>query len=170
MKPRTLFVTGGARSGKSSHALTEAEKSGLSPVFIATAQAGDPEMAARIDRHRDERGPQWTTIECPVALADLIAEQADPSRILLIDCLTLWTSNLMFGGHDIAAETDRLAAAIEQAKGPLILVTNEIGLGIVPDNALSREFRDAAGRVNQAVAAACSEAVMIVSGLLLRLK
>jgi adenosylcobinamide kinase / adenosylcobinamide-phosphate guanylyltransferase len=170
MIPRTLFITGGARSGKSSHALAEAGKSGLSPIFIATAQAGDPEMAARIERHRDERGPQWTTIECPVALADMIGEHADPSRILLIDCLTLWTSNLMFGGYDMAAETGRLVSAIENAKGPLILVTNEVGLGIVPDNVLAREFRDGAGRVNQAVAAACSEAVMIVSGLLLRLK
>ncbi|HEX7781471.1 MAG TPA: bifunctional adenosylcobinamide kinase/adenosylcobinamide-phosphate guanylyltransferase [Sphingobium sp.] len=170
MTHRTLFVTGGARSGKSSHALAQAEASGLSPVFVATAQAGDPEMAARIDRHRDERGPHWTTIECSVAIAALIEAQADPSKILLIDCLTLWTSNLIFGMHDVVEETARLAAAIQSTKGPLILVTNEVGLGIVPDNALAREFRDAAGRVNQSVAAACTEAVMSVSGLLLRLK
>jgi adenosylcobinamide kinase/adenosylcobinamide-phosphate guanylyltransferase len=166
----TLLVLGGARSGKSRHAQARAEAEAGALVYIATAQALDAEMADRIARHRADRGPRWRTVEAPLDLAGTIAAEARPGAVLLVDCLTLWASNLMFAERDIAAETARLAAAIRAANAPLILVANEVGLGIVPDNALARAFRDAAGTINQAVAAAVDEAVFLAAGLPLRLK
>lgn len=166
----SLFVIGGARSGKSRYAQERAEATGLSPVFIATAQAFDAEMHARIARHQADRGPQWTTIEAPLDLARAIATHSAADRVLLVDCLTLWVTNLMLGEHDIAAATDGLIAALRNARGPVILVANEVGLGIVPDNALARRFRDAAGTVNQRVAAMADEVQLLAAGLPLRLK
>jgi adenosylcobinamide kinase/adenosylcobinamide-phosphate guanylyltransferase len=165
-----LLVLGGARSGKSRYAQARAEATGLSPVFVATAQAHDKEMADRIARHRDDRDVRWRTIEEPFALPDLIAREAGGDRILLIDCLTLWASNLMLAERDGEAEGALLVRAICAAHGPLILVSNEVGLGIVPDNALARRFRDVAGRINQQVAAACAEVQFLAAGLPLRLK
>ncbi|MDF0542124.1 bifunctional adenosylcobinamide kinase/adenosylcobinamide-phosphate guanylyltransferase [Sphingobium sp. H39-3-25] len=166
----SLIVLGGARSGKSRHAQARAEAMGSELVFIATAQAGDGEMAERIAIHQSDRGPRWRTIEEPLDIAALIDREAAPGRVLLVDCLTLWTSNLMFAERDIAQAAQELARAIRGAVGPLIFVANEVGLGIVPDNVLARRFRDAAGTVNQRVAEAAEEAVLIVAGLPLRLK
>lgn len=166
----SLLVLGGARSGKSRYAQARAEALDAELVFIATAQAFDAEMTERIERHRDDRGDRWTTIEAPVALAAAIRAECREDRVLLIDCLTLWTSNLLLAEHDIPAATAELVAAIGDATGPLILVSNEVGLGIVPDNELARRFRDEAGRINQQVAAAVDEAMFIASGLPLRLK
>ncbi len=170
MTTSTLLVLGGARSGKSRHAQARAEAEAGALVYIATGQAFDAEMAERIERHQKDRGPRWRTVEAPLALAEAIAAEARPGQVALVDCLTLWASNLMLAEHDIEAETARLIDAIGAAQGPLILVSNEVGLGIVPDNALARRFRDMAGRINQAVAAAVDEAVFLAAGLPLKLK
>lgn len=164
------LILGGARSGKSRYAQTLAEAFDDDLIFIATGEAFDDEMAERIAHHRADRGPRWDTIEAPLALGEAIRSHAAPGKLLLIDCLTLWVSNLMHAERDIVAATDELIAAIGDARGPVILVANEVGLGIVPDNALARRFRDEAGRVNQAVAAAANEVSFIAAGLPLRLK
>ncbi len=170
MMTSTLLVLGGARSGKSRHAQARAEAEEGPLVYIATGQAFDAEMAERIEQHQKDRGPRWRTVEAPLALAEAIAAEARPEQVVLVDCLTLWTSNLMLAERDIETETARLVAVIGAARGPLILVSNEVGLGIVPDNALARRFRDEAGRINQAVASAVGEAVFLAAGLPLKLK
>jgi len=165
-----LLVLGGARSGKSRYAQARAESLTGDLVYVATAQALDAEMEDRIARHRADRGMRWSTLDVPLDLPAAIQAQAAPGRVLLVDCLTLWTSNLMFAEHDLDAETEALATAVAEAAGPVILVANEVGLGIVPDNALARRFRDAAGRLNQAIAAAAEEVQFVAAGLPLRLK
>lgn len=167
---RTLLVLGGARSGKSRYAQRRAEALGLRPVYIATCEPQDEEMAERIARHRDDRGEEWTTVEAPLELANVIRVQAASDTVLLVDCLTLWASNLMFAGRDAEREAELLAIAISGAPGPIILVSNEVGLGIVPENALARRFRDVAGRINQRMAEVVDEAVFVAAGLPLRLK
>ncbi len=163
----TTLILGGARSGKTAHALRAAEATGRPLVMIATAQGLDAEMEARIARHRAERGPAWRTIEAPLDLADALAQVRD-GETAVIDCLTLWLSNLMHAERDIGAETAALIAAL--AGKTVFLVSNEVGLGIVPDNALARRFRDAAGRLNQDIAAIADRAVFVAAGLPLVLK
>lgn len=167
---RSLFAFGGARSGKSLYAQRLVEASGLAPTLIATAQAHDVEMAARIARHAAERGPGWRVIEEPIALADALAREAAPGTIVLVDCATLWLSNLMLREADLASETTRLMDAIARLAGPAVFVSNETGCGIVPANALARAFRDAQGRLNQALAQACDAVVELRAGLPLQLK
>lgn len=167
---RSLLVLGGARSGKSRYAQETAERAGKRLIYIATADAGDDEMAARIAAHRAARGPAWRTLEAPVLLVNALRETVAPDATIVVDCLTLWLSNLMLMGKDITAEGDDLAAAIRSLAGPVIFVSNEVGGGVVPDNALARRFRDAQGRLNQSVAAACEAVVFIAAGLPLRLK
>ncbi|WP_255607942.1 bifunctional adenosylcobinamide kinase/adenosylcobinamide-phosphate guanylyltransferase [Methylosinus sp. Sm6] len=163
----STLVLGGARSGKSAYALRSAEAGGRRPVMIATAQALDAEMAERIARHRAERGRAWRTIEAPLDLSGALAEIA-ADETAVIDCLTLWVSNLMHAERDVPRETERLIAAMRGKE--LLLVANEVGLGVVPDNALARRFRDEAGRVNQAIAAAADRVVFLAAGLPLALK
>jgi adenosylcobinamide kinase/adenosylcobinamide-phosphate guanylyltransferase len=163
-----VLLLGGARSGKSRIAQTRAEALPGELVYIATGEALDAEMAARIARHRADRGPRWRTVEAPLELPDAI--ERERGRVMLVDCLTLWLSNLMMGEHDIARATDRLIAALDAASSPILLVSNEVGLGIVPENALARRFRDEAGRLNQRVAAAASEVLFVAAGLSLRMK
>lgn len=167
---RHLLVLGGARSGKSRHAQAVAEATGRRLIFIATAQAFDREMAERIDRHRSDRGEAWRTREAPLDLAEAIAAEDRTETVILVDCLTLWASNLLLLDRDIDAATDALVAALSSAQGRVILVSNEVGGGIVPDNRLARLFRDAAGILNQRIAAAVSRVDLIVAGLPLRLK
>ncbi len=162
----TLFL-GGARSGKSRLAQAAAEELPGPLVYVATAEAGDDEMAERIERHRADRGERWRTVECPIDLPRMIG---DAHGVVLVDCLTLWLSNLMLGGHDVEAAGAALVAAMRQARAPLLLVSNEVGLGLVPDTPLGRAFRDAAGRLNQAVAAAADRVVFVAAGLPLVLK
>ncbi|CAE7866526.1 cobP [Symbiodinium microadriaticum] len=151
---KVTLVLGGARSGKSSHALGLCEGSGLDLVYLATATAGDDEMAARIAQHQAERaGRGWTTIEEPLDVAGIILNQSADDRIILIDCLTLWLSNLIHEGRDLRAEEERLIGALGHVAGPVVLIANEVGLGIVPETELGRLFRDTAGRLNQRVAA-----------------
>lgn len=166
----SLFVIGGARSGKSRYAQARAEALGMAPVFIATAQPFDDEMHDRIARHQSDRGEQWRTVEAPLNLAEAIADHCHAERVLLVDCLTLWVTNLLLADRDIPAALHGLTDAIAQAKGPIILVSNEVGWGIVPENALARRFRDEAGLANQRVASAVDEVQMVCAGLNLRLK
>lgn len=179
---RTL-VLGGARSGKSGFAEELALASGKELVYIATAQAGDGEMASRIAHHRSQRDDRWTTVEEPLALADALSRWCAPQRVVLVDCLTLWLSNLLFSAGDACPEqedfllpprfhTERAALlqALEQCAGDVLLVSNEVGMGIIPMGAISRCFVDEAGRLNQAVAAVCDRAVFVAAGLPLVLK
>ena len=164
-----IFVTGGARSGKSRLAEARAIGFGGPAIYIATAEALDTEMAERIARHRTARGAGWITREVPLDLAGALAE-TEGQGARLIDCLTLWLSNLLHHGRDWEAEAARLTAVLAAARSPVVVVSNEVGLGIVPDNALARRFRDAAGIVNQRVAAVADEVILAVAGLPLRVK
>ncbi|MFC3230132.1 bifunctional adenosylcobinamide kinase/adenosylcobinamide-phosphate guanylyltransferase [Marinibaculum pumilum] len=167
---RTL-VLGGARSGKSRHAQLLAEHAGPAPwTYIATAEALDPEMEQRIAAHRRDRGPDWRTVEAPHDLATALAAAAAPDRVVLVDCLTLWLSNRLLADADLAADSAALEAAFAAAPGTVICVANEVGLGIVPDNALARRFRDAAGRLNQLLAARADRVLFMAAGLPLSLK
>jgi adenosylcobinamide kinase/adenosylcobinamide-phosphate guanylyltransferase len=166
--PPSTLVLGGARSGKSSYA--EGLLSHGAALYLATGQAFDDEMAERIRLHRDRRGALWDTLEEPLELAATLHRVLDPARPVLVDCLTLWISNLMHAGRDVEAETAALCAVLAKPAGPVVLVSNEVGLGLVPDNRLAREFRDHQGRVNQRVAQACSRVVFVAAGLPLFLK
>ncbi|QBE63133.1 bifunctional adenosylcobinamide kinase/adenosylcobinamide-phosphate guanylyltransferase [Pseudoduganella lutea] len=179
---RTL-VLGGARSGKSAHAERLAAQSGKEIVYVATAGAGDTEMAQRIALHRAGRPAGWTTVEEPLALAAVLGQWRAPHRLVLVDCLTLWLTNLLFADgteypdvgtialprrfHD---ERAALLAQLEQNHGDVVFVSNEVGMGIVPFGAVTRAFADEAGRLNQAVAAACDNVVFVAAGLPLVLK
>lgn len=167
---QSLIVLGGARSGKSRFAQTQAEALPGELVYIATAQAFDAEMEDRIARHRAVRGPRWRTVDAPLALAGAILAESRPDSVVLVDCLTLWASNLLLCEEDVAAAIAGLTAAIANAPGKIIFVTNEVGLGIVPDNALARRFRDIAGDINQAVAACVDSAIFVAAGLPMVLK
>jgi adenosylcobinamide kinase/adenosylcobinamide-phosphate guanylyltransferase len=167
--PRLTLVLGGARSGKSRYA--ESLTMGFPPpwVYVATAEPLDDEMAARIAEHRARRAADWRTIEAPRDLAGAVAG-APAGSVVLVDCLTLWLSNLMLANAMIEAESDRLDDALVQARRPIVLVSNEVGLGIVPDNALARRFRDAQGFLNQRVAGRADRVVLMVAGLPLVVK
>jgi adenosylcobinamide kinase/adenosylcobinamide-phosphate guanylyltransferase len=166
--PAITLVLGGARSGKSAHA--EALIGARPALYIATAQSFDSEMNERIREHQARRGPNLQTIEEPLDLAGvLIAHGSGPSPIL-VDCLTLWLTNVLLAERDVPAEIARLCAALPGVSAPLLLVSNEVGLGIVPDNALARTFRDHAGRLNQQVAALASRVTFMAAGLPLQLK
>lgn len=179
----TTLILGGARSGKSAYAERLASESGLEVVYVATSRAGDVEMAARIARHRAARPLHWVTVEEPLRVGDAIDRWSTPARVVLVDCLTLWLSNLLFAqGHDYPdvgtialpplfhTERAALLAALGNASGDVLLVSNEVGMGIVPIGAISRHFADEAGRLNQAVGAACDRAVLVAAGLPLELK
>ena len=165
------LVIGGARSGKSRHAEALALRTGLEPVYVATATAWDAEMEARIARHRDGRaGAGWRTVEEPMALVEVLRREAVPGRVLLVDCLTLWLSNVLLGGRDTERECSTLVAALPECAAPIVFVSNEVGWGIVPDNTLARDFRDAQGLLNQTMAEVCDRVLLIAAGLPLVLK
>ncbi|WP_127089513.1 bifunctional adenosylcobinamide kinase/adenosylcobinamide-phosphate guanylyltransferase [Aquabacter cavernae] len=164
-----VLVLGGARSGKSRHAEALIERGTPPFLYAATAQALDGEMEARIALHRSRRDDRWITHDCPLNLAALIAELPQEAPVL-VDCLTLWLTNHLLADHDLAAEQERLVAALGRRAGLTVLVANEVGLGIVPDNALARRFRDAAGRLNQQVAARADHVVFMVAGLPMTVK
>ena len=162
---RTALILGGARSGKSRYAQQLAESFAGELLFIATAEALDPEMAARIARHRADRGPRWATREEPLDLVATLEGLARPGRVVLVDCITLWLSNLIHAARAPEAEVSALATAVPSLCGPAILVSNEVGLGIAPATELGREFRDLQGRANIALAAACDVVVAMTAGL-----
>jgi adenosylcobinamide kinase / adenosylcobinamide-phosphate guanylyltransferase len=161
------LVLGGARSGKSAYAERLIGDRGL---YLATAEAGDAEMAARIREHRRRRGMGWETVEEPLDLAGALERHTGADRAVLVDCLTLWLSNLMAAERDVEAETQRLIERLGALPCPLVLVSNEVGLGIVPVTPLGRAFRDHAGRLNQRVAAAADRVIFVAAGLPLTLK
>ncbi|MEM6972384.1 MAG: bifunctional adenosylcobinamide kinase/adenosylcobinamide-phosphate guanylyltransferase [Pseudomonadota bacterium] len=163
------LVLGGARSGKSAHALALAAASPGARLFVATGEAFDDEMAERIARHKAERGPEWALAEAPLDPAVAIAPLA-ATDVAVIDCLTLWLSNLMHHKRDCDDATDVLLGAAASGSGRIIMVSNEIGMGLAPMNALGRAFRDAQGRLNQRVAAAADRVEFVAAGLPLVLK
>ena len=168
------FILGGARSGKSAHAeqLAEAHASdtGSQLIYMATAEIFDDEMRSRIQLHRDRRGPEWQLVETPLDLPEAIRTADAHNTTILVDCLSVWTTNLLIHEHDIDAARHALLDSLSGCSGRILLVGSETGLGIVPDNALSRRFRDANGLVNQAVAARADEVFFVTAGLALRLK
>ncbi|MCU6502618.1 bifunctional adenosylcobinamide kinase/adenosylcobinamide-phosphate guanylyltransferase [Rugamonas sp. A1-17] len=179
---RTL-VLGGARSGKSGYADRLAIESGKEVVYIATASAGDAEMATRIAHHRAGRPSEWTTVEEPLALGNQLLRWSSPDRLILVDCLTLWLSNLLFSSGEqypdvgeitlpalFHEQQDMLASALTKCASDVVLVSNEVGMGIMPFGAISRCFVDEQGRLNQAMAALCDRAVFVAAGLPLVLK
>ena len=170
---RVIFITGGARSGKSRLAEELALGFGTPLAYVATGGAGDAEMAERIARHRARRGDHWTTVEEPRDLAGALAGVDGRFNATLVDCVTLWLSNLLFAGNDspqILESVGKLTKLFPLLTTPLVIVSNEVGLGIVPDNRLARQFRDLAGEANERIAAAADEVYVTFSGLPLKLK
>lgn len=167
--PPLTLVIGGARSGKSAYAERLLFATARPRRYIATAEAWDNEMRARIAQHQQDRGAEWTTIEAPRDLPAALAS-ARRDEAVLIDCATLWLTNHLLADHDLPAETEGLVTALHACAAPVVIVTNETGWGIVPDNALARRFRDAQGRLNQRLAAEASLVVTVIAGLPLALK
>lgn len=165
------LILGGARSGKSRRAEALARESGMEVVYLATAEPIDDEMAARIARHREDRAAHgWATVEEPLDLAGTLAREARPGRIVLVECLTTWLTNLMVHGHDIDAAATALLAWCDAPSGPAILVSNEVGFGIVPEHKMAREFRDHAGRLHQRVAERADQVELVVAGIPITVK
>ncbi|MBA1155932.1 bifunctional adenosylcobinamide kinase/adenosylcobinamide-phosphate guanylyltransferase [Microvirga mediterraneensis] len=167
---RRVLVVGGARSGKSRTALQLAESVSPERTYIATAQAYDEEMRERIAQHRAERDGSWRTVDAPLDLVAAIRAQTAPGQAVLVDCLTLWLSNIVLAERDPAHESNLLVQAVRDAGGPLILVSNEVGQGIVPATPLGRRFRDEQGRLNQQIAEVCDAVVFVAAGCPILLK
>ncbi len=173
----TIFVTGGARSGKSVFSEKKALEFGNRLGYLATAQSLDAEMTDRIERHRTRRGPEWQTIEEPIQLSQAVENTEGKYDAILVDCVTLWLTNLLFAFEDtgnvetrIREEVGRLTTTLQRMSTPVILVSNEVGMGIVPEHHLSRLFRDIAGAANQSLAAAADDVYMVLSGIPLKIK
>lgn len=174
LKNDLILVIGGARSGKSRFALERVEglanQRGMRPGMLATAQAFDDEMAHRIKAHKQERGDHWLAVEEPLEIAGALLSFAPQCGAIVVDCLTLWLSNIMHHERAIGAETDALLQALSTVACPVVMVSNEVGLGLVPETPLGRSFRDEQGRLNQRMAAACNQVVFLAAGLPLYLK
>jgi adenosylcobinamide kinase/adenosylcobinamide-phosphate guanylyltransferase len=164
MSNQITLVLGGQRSGKSKYAegLIEAQGGGL---YLATAQVFDDEMKGRIDTHQQRRGDKWITLEEPLNIASIILREAKSNQPVLVDCLTLWLSNLIHEEQNIEAQTESLIIALHKSQGPVVLVSNEVGQGVIPDNALARKFVDCAGRMNQVIAEAADRVVWVTAGI-----
>jgi adenosylcobinamide kinase/adenosylcobinamide-phosphate guanylyltransferase len=168
---RTIFITGGARSGKSSFAIAEASRVYGKKAYIATAEALDEEMRQRIENHKRQRGDEWVTYEEPLKVADVIKKIEGKYSVIVIDCLTLWLSNIMHGCLNIKAEIEYLISSILTPHLPLMyIVSNEVGMGIVPENEIARKFRDMAGVLNQKMAEVSDTVYMMVSGIPIKIK
>ncbi|MDQ1336562.1 MAG: adenosylcobinamide kinase / adenosylcobinamide-phosphate guanylyltransferase [Thermodesulfobacteriota bacterium] len=167
-----ILVLGGARSGKSSWALRYAEETYKSYLFLATAEIRDDEMAERVRLHKASRGPEWRLVEEPLDIAQVLQEESSRADVVLIDCMTIWLSNILLqkGREAVGLYQDRLMEALTRKRGSVILVSNEVGTGIVPEHALGREFRDLAGMLNQKLAAMADKVVMTVAGIPLHIK
>jgi adenosylcobinamide kinase/adenosylcobinamide-phosphate guanylyltransferase len=164
------LVLGGARSGKSAFAERLVGEAGGARVYLATGRAGDEEMRERIVHHQRQRGPDWQTIEEPLAIVDILRREARNGRAILVDCLTLWLSNLMMADGDVERESAALAACVSKLPGKVVFVSNEVGQGIVPMDKMARDFRDHAGRLHQMMAAVCDEVWFVTAGLPQKLK
>ena len=169
---KVVFVIGGTRSGKSAFALSQATELEGRKVYIATAQAFDAEMIGRIEKHKKERGNDWETMEEPIHLGDAVRKGMASHDVVIIDCLTIWLSNLFCARGDIRATSDEFLDALRSLRGSsrLFIVSNEVGMGIVPENALAREFRDVAGKMNQNVAQIADEVFLVAAGIPVRIK
>lgn len=168
---RITFLIGGARSGKSSFALARASEHAGKKVFIATAQAFDTEMKERIAKHREERNKGWDTVEEPFGIAETIKKISDKYEVIVIDCLTLWLSNLLLAEKDMEKEIDAFVSSVIAHKAShIFIVSNEVGMGIVPENKLARRFRDLAGHLNQKLAHIADEVYLVTAGIPLRIK
>ena len=165
----TILVTGGARSGKSSFAEKRTKQLGSSLMYIATSEIIDSEMEKRVAEHQARRGSEWETLHAPLKLAEALSE-TDGKGPCLVDCLTIWLNNLIFHNEDTIVATKELIKVLEQRSDPVVLVTNEVGSGIIPENALARQFRDEAGRMNQIIAQVADEVYLSVSGIPLQIK
>lgn len=165
-----VLVVGGQRSGKSRFAEQLVAASGLMPIYLATAEPDDAEMADRIAAHRTRRGDAWQTIEEPLALPTVLSTAATPGHAILVECLTLWLSNLLGAGRDARAEAGALVGALAAAPCPVVLVSNEVGSGVIPDNHLARRYIDELGFLNQQVASAVGRVFLVVAGLPIQLK
>ena len=165
-----VLVLGGARSGKSRFAESLAPEGRAQRIYVATAEPVDDEMTSRIEDHRARRGSAWRTVDAPIELARVIARESTPRTWLLVDCLTVWLGNLAHHGFDVDAAREALLQSLAGAAGPVVLVANEVGLGIVPDNAMARAFRDHAGRLNQAVARVAGTVWFVAAGIPVNLK
>jgi adenosylcobinamide kinase/adenosylcobinamide-phosphate guanylyltransferase len=170
MNKGRILVLGGARSGKSRMAEEIAEASGLARFYLATAEGQDEEMRQRIAEHRTRRGADWQTLETPLDLEAALADTARPDRAVLVDCLTLWLSNILLAKADASERIAALVSTLKTLPGLVIVVSNEVGMGLVPDNALGRSFRDAQGRLNQSAAKVCETVIFVSAGLPLALK
>ncbi len=173
MFPDRTLILGGARSGKSAFAERLAGRCAeedSARVYLATAEAGDAEMQARIEAHLAQRGTGWRTVEAPLDLPEALGRARTDASVVLVDCLTLWLSNLMLAERDWTAAADALAEVLSGSGAPVIMVSNEVGLGLVPDNALGREFRDAQGALNQKIAQYCDYVAFVAAGLPMTLK
>ena len=168
--PRLVLVLGGARSGKSAHAEGLVERTGLARSYIATGRAWDDEMRLRVASHVARRGSSWRTVEEPLALVETLGRKCADDRAVLVDCLTLWVTNLMMDERDVDRECDALIDALPGLRGTVVMVSNEVGLGIVPENAMARRFRDHAGRLHTLLAGIADEVVLVVAGLAMPLK
>jgi adenosylcobinamide kinase/adenosylcobinamide-phosphate guanylyltransferase len=168
--PAITLVLGGARSGKSRHAESLLSGTEATRLYIATGEARDPEMTERIREHRHRRSADWRTIEEPLELTASLSREVTIGTVALVDCLTLWLGNLMGADRDVGAEIDALLAVLPKLAAPVVLVSNEVGQGIVPDNAMAREFRDHAGRLHQQIAAVADRVDFVTAGLVQRLK
>lgn len=164
MLPKLSFVLGGAASGKSAFAEGLVVQTGAPKVYVATAEIYDDEMRAKVDAHLEMRGETWRTIEAPRDLTPAL-ESVRSDEVVLLDCATMWLSNQVMAESDLVEETDRLLAAINNCAGRVVVVSNEVGMGIVPDNALARRFRDKQGKLNQRIAAEADLAVFVIAGL-----
>ena len=164
------LVLGGARSGKSAFAEKLVLESGLKPIYIATSQIWDDEMRDRVDAHIARRGDDWKCVEAPLDLEGALGQADQTGNAILVDCLTLWVTNMMMAEADISIRFSSLILQLEKLKSPVVLVTNEVGLGIVPENKMAREFRDHAGRLHQDIGAIASEVYFIAAGLPLQMK
>ena len=165
----TILVTGGARSGKSSFAEKRTKQLGSSLMYIATSEIIDSEMEKRVAEHQARRGSEWQTLHAPLKLAEALSE-TDGNGPCLVDCLTIWLNNLIFHNEDTIVATKELIKVLEQRSDPVVLVTNEVGSGIVPENALARRFRDEAGRMNQIISQIADEVYVSISGIPLQIK
>ena len=170
MKQEITFILGGARSGKSKFAEGLVLSSGLKPIYLATGRALDDEMVERIEEHQNRRGEDWETMEEPLALVDAINHAAVPGRIILVDCLTLWVTNLMMAEANVSKEIDGLISALSNVNAPIVFVSNEVGQGVVPINKMAREFVDLSGLVHQRLAAIANHAYFVTAGIPQKLK
>ncbi|MBI4844848.1 MAG: bifunctional adenosylcobinamide kinase/adenosylcobinamide-phosphate guanylyltransferase [Nitrospirae bacterium] len=172
MKNKIVFITGGARSGKSSFALREADKLEGRKAYIATAQALDEEMKGRIRRHKEERGAGWDTFEEPLKVSELLGKIKGEYCVIVLDCLTLWLSNLMMADADVNNEIEKFlnALRVTHHASRLLIVSNEVGMGIVPENELARRFRDMAGFLNQKAAEIADEVYLVTAGIPIKIK